>query len=154
MNGHPNPLHLSPHARAVGLWLLVVAAMVGAMTVLGGVTRLTESGLSMVEWRPLIGALPPFSDGEWARVFALYQTSPEYQKINSGMSLADFKQIFWWEYIHRFWGRLIGLPHGILLDQRRDSQRPASQNDFAIGPWWQPRRYWLVDGEIWPGRQA
>ena len=93
------------------IWLLVVAAMVGAMTVIGGVTRLTESGLSMVEWRPLIGALPPFSDGEWARVFALYQTSPEYQKINSGMSLAEFKQIFWWEYIHRFWGRLIGLAY-------------------------------------------
>ncbi len=63
MNGQPISLHLSPHARAVGLWLLVVAAMVGAMTVIGGVTRLTESGLSMVEWRPLIGALPPISDG-------------------------------------------------------------------------------------------
>jgi len=115
MTSQPIQLHLLPHARAIGLWLLVVAAMVGAMTVIGGVTRLTESGLSMVEWRPLIGALPPISDGEWARVFALYQTSPEYQKINSGMSLAEFKQIFWWEYIHRFWGRLIGLAYAAPL---------------------------------------
>lgn len=115
MNNQPIQLHLCPHARTVGLWLLVVAAMVGAMTVIGGVTRLTESGLSMVEWRPLIGALPPMSDAEWARVFGLYQTSPEYQKINSGMSLAEFKQIFWWEYIHRFWGRMIGLAYAAPL---------------------------------------
>lgn len=103
------PLHRHPHGRTIGIWLLIVAGMVGAMTVIGGVTRLTESGLSMVEWRPLIGSLPPIRDVEWARVFALYQASPEYQKVNAGMSLAEFKAIFWWEYIHRFWGRLIGL---------------------------------------------
>jgi cytochrome c oxidase assembly protein subunit 15 len=115
MNTQTLQLHLTPHARTIGIWLLIVAAMVGAMTVIGGVTRLTESGLSMVEWRPLIGTLPPFSDQEWARVFALYQTSPEYQKINSGMSLAEFKAIFWWEYVHRFWGRIIGLAYAAPL---------------------------------------
>jgi len=95
--------------RALALWLFVVAGLVGAMTVIGGVTRLTESGLSMVEWRPLIGAFPPVSEVEWLRVFDLYRQTPEFQKVNSFMTLADFKQIFWWEFIHRLWGRLIGL---------------------------------------------
>jgi len=83
--------------------------MVIAMMLIGAVTRLTESGLSMVEWRPLIGALPPLSESEWQRVFALYKDTSEYQLANAGMSLAQFKEIFWWEYIHRVWGRLIGL---------------------------------------------
>lgn len=101
---------IAPSARRpIALWLLVVAGMVGTMTVIGGVTRLTESGLSMVEWRPLIGWLPPLSAEEWTRVFDLYRATPEYQKINAGMSLAEFKAIFWWEFIHRVWGRLIGL---------------------------------------------
>lgn len=95
--------------KAIGFWLFVVAALVGAMTVIGGITRLTESGLSMVEWRPLVGWLPPLNDGEWARVFDLYRASPEYQKINAGMSLSEFQAIFWWEFVHRVWGRLIGL---------------------------------------------
>ena len=86
---------------AIGLWLLVCAALVFAMVVIGGVTRLTHSGLSMVEWRPLIGILPPLSDMEWQRVFGLYQLSPEYLQINKGMSLDDFKGIFWWEWFHR-----------------------------------------------------
>lgn len=101
--------------RPIGLWLLAVAGLVGAMTVIGGVTRLTESGLSMVEWRPLIGWLPPISDAEWARVFDLYRATPEYQKINRGMSLAEFQTIFWWEFIHRVWGRLIGLAYALPL---------------------------------------
>ncbi len=95
--------------RAVGLWLLICAAMILAMAVIGAITRLTESGLSIMEWAPLAGALPPLSEGEWQRVFALYQQIPEYQEINRGMSLAEFKTIFWWEYIHRLWGRLIGV---------------------------------------------
>jgi len=95
--------------RAVGLWLLICAAMILAMAVIGAITRLTESGLSIMEWAPLAGALPPLSESEWQRVFALYQQIPEYQEINRGMSLAEFKTIFWWEYIHRLWGRLIGL---------------------------------------------
>ena len=89
--------------------------MVFAMTVIGAITRLTESGLSMVEWRPLIGTLPPLSEPEWQRVFALYRETPEYRYLNSGMSLAGFKEIFFWEWFHRLWGRLIGLVFAVPL---------------------------------------
>jgi len=89
--------------------------MVFAMAVIGAVTRLTESGLSMVEWRPLIGTLPPLSDGEWQRVFDLYRETPEYQKKNFGMDMAEFKNIFFWEWFHRFWGRLIGVVYALPL---------------------------------------
>lgn len=99
----------------VRTWLGVSAFMVFAMAVIGAITRLTESGLSMVEWRPLIGAIPPLSADEWNRVFALYQQTPEYQKINSGMSVDEFKGIFFWEWFHRLWGRLIGLVYGVPL---------------------------------------
>ncbi|MDE0811392.1 MAG: COX15/CtaA family protein [Alphaproteobacteria bacterium] len=95
--------------RAIGMWLFSVAGMVAIMVVIGGITRLTGSGLSMVEWRPLIGWLPPLSEEAWLRAFALYQNSPEYLKVNAWMGLDDFRQIFWWEYVHRLWGRLIGL---------------------------------------------
>lgn len=78
------------------------------MVVIGGITRLTGSGLSMVEWRPLMGALPPMSETEWLDVFAKYQESPQYQTVNQWMTLSDFKSIFFWEYLHRLFGRLIG----------------------------------------------
>lgn len=105
-----------PHARrALAIWLFLVAGCVGAMTVIGGITRLTESGLSMVEWRPLIGWLPPVSHEEWMRVFELYRATPEYRHVNAGMSLADFQEIFWWEFIHRVWGRLIGVVYALPL---------------------------------------
>lgn len=99
--------------KPITIWLFSCAFMVFAMMVIGAVTRLTESGLSMVEWRPLIGALPPMNEAEWERVFALYQQTPEYQKINSWMGIADFKQIFFWEWFHRLWGRLIGLVYAL-----------------------------------------
>ncbi|TQV73313.1 COX15/CtaA family protein [Denitrobaculum tricleocarpae] len=95
--------------RSVGLWLLSCCAMILAMAVIGAITRLTESGLSIMEWAPIGGTLPPLSDAEWQRVFALYRQIPEYQQVNAGMSLEEFKTIFWWEYIHRLWGRLIGV---------------------------------------------
>lgn len=79
------------------------------MAVIGAMTRLTQSGLSMVEWRPLIGALPPLSQADWQALFGEYQRSPEYRQLHGWMSLADFQGIFWWEYVHRLWGRLIGL---------------------------------------------
>ena len=101
--------------RAIAIWLFIMAVLVGLMVVIGGVTRLTGSGLSMVEWRPLIGTLPPLSDAEWQRVFTLYQASPEYQEINYGMSMGAFKQIFFWEYFHRLWGRMLGLAFGLPL---------------------------------------
>lgn len=95
--------------RAVGLWLLGCCAMVLAMAVIGAITRLTESGLSIMEWAPISGTLPPLSQAEWERLFALYQQIPEYQQVNAWMGLDEFKTIFWWEYIHRLWGRLIGV---------------------------------------------
>lgn len=85
------------------------------MIVIGAITRLTESGLSMVEWRPLIGILPPLSHPEWERVFALYQQTPEFQMKNSWMGLADFKIIFFWEWFHRFWGQIIGMAYALPL---------------------------------------
>ena len=94
--------------KAVGLWLLICSAMIFAMAVIGALTRLTESGLSIMEWAPLSGALPPLSEAEWQRLFALYRQIPEYQEVNRGMSLEEFRGIFWLEYIHRLWGRLIG----------------------------------------------
>jgi len=93
----------------VGAWLLVCCALVFAMVMLGGVTRLTGSGLSIVEWRPVTGILPPLSEAEWLREFAAYQLSPEFQKINHAMDVHAFKEIFWLEYLHRLLGRLIGV---------------------------------------------
>lgn len=96
-------------------WLCLSAFMVFAMAIIGAITRLTESGLSMVEWRPLIGALPPLNETEWARVFNLYQISPQYQQINADMTLSEFKNIFFWEWFHRLWGRMIGLVFALPL---------------------------------------
>ena len=98
-----------PGRRAVAAWLLVCAALVAIMVLVGGVTRLTHSGLSIVEWQPLVGTLPPLSEGDWQVVFEKYKQTPEYRLVNFGMSLAEFKGIFWWEYAHRLLGRLIGL---------------------------------------------
>ena len=95
--------------RAIAAWLFTMAAMILVMVSIGGITRLTGSGLSIVEWRPLMGSLPPLSDVEWTRIFSLYQTSPQYQEVNTGITLSGFKAIFWWEWVHRFWGRLIGV---------------------------------------------
>ena len=95
--------------RAVATWLLICCGLVFAMVVLGGVTRLTGSGLSMVDWRPLMGILPPIGDAEWQRVFEMYQQSPEFLKVNSDFGVNEFKSIFWLEYLHRLLGRTIGL---------------------------------------------
>lgn len=94
--------------RAIAIWLLGCCAMILAMVVIGGITRLTESGLSIMEWAPLAGTLPPLTEAEWQRVFELYQAIPQYQSINAGMTLDEFRNIFWWEWTHRLWGRLIG----------------------------------------------
>lgn len=93
---------------AVGIWLLICCLMIYAMVVLGGVTRLTGSGLSMVEWDPVFGIVPPLSESEWQAVFSKYQASPEYRHVNVGMDLAGFKSIYWFEYAHRLLGRAIG----------------------------------------------
>jgi cytochrome c oxidase assembly protein subunit 15 len=95
--------------RAVALWLFACCALVFAMVVVGGVTRLTHSGLSITEWQPIVGTVPPLSQADWDAAFAKYQATPEYRDVNRGMSLAEFKGIFWWEYAHRLLGRLIGV---------------------------------------------
>lgn len=94
--------------RSVRAWLIVVAALVVCTLMVGGATRLTESGLSIVEWKPVTGTIPPLTDAEWTRQFEAYKKIPQYREMNRGMSLSEFKTIFWWEWGHRLLGRLIG----------------------------------------------
>lgn len=94
--------------RRVAGWLLLCAGLVFAMVLVGGVTRLTRSGLSIVEWQPLVGALPPLSQADWEALFARYRETPEFRLVNFQMTLEGFKGIFWWEYLHRLLGRAIG----------------------------------------------
>lgn len=99
-----------PHNnRFFALGLIISSLMVFVMIVLGGITRLMGAGLSIVDWQPIMGILPPFSEQAWQQKFLLYQRFPEYQKVNLGMTLAEFKPLFWMEYGHRLWGRLMGL---------------------------------------------
>lgn len=95
--------------RPLIVWLLAGCFLVALMVIVGGITRLTESGLSIVNWNLLMGTLPPLNEQQWQEVFEMYQQSPEYKKVNTHFELEDFKSIFWWEYIHRLLGRLIGL---------------------------------------------
>ena len=95
--------------RSVAAWLFVCCGLVFAMVVIGGVTRLTHSGLSITEWQPIVGTLPPLNDAQWQAAFTKYQATPEYQQVNTQMLLNEFKGIFWWEYFHRLLGRLIGV---------------------------------------------
>lgn len=108
---------------AVRRWLLAIWALVLVMVVVGGITRLTGSGLSIVEWQPVIGILPPLSEHDWQALFSQYQSSPQFRDVNHWMALADFKRIFFWEYVHRLIGRLIGfavlLPFGLFALQGR-----------------------------------
>jgi cytochrome c oxidase assembly protein subunit 15 len=94
--------------RAVRLWLIIAAALVFAMVLVGGATRLTESGLSIVEWKPVTGAVPPLSEADWQAEFQKYQAIPQYTQLNHGMSLDEFKTIYWWEWAHRLLGRVVG----------------------------------------------
>ena len=114
-SGAPAPARTSARPRAISQWLFVVAALVFTMVVVGGITRLTESGLSMVRWEPISGTIPPLNEADWQAEFDAYRTSPEYQKINRGMSLSEFKEIFFWEYVHRLLGRFIGLAFALPL---------------------------------------
>lgn len=109
------PVTLDPRKQAIARWLLICCALVFAMVVLGGVTRLTGSGLSMAEWRPIMGTLPPLSDAEWQRVFDIYKQTPEFIHVNSDMDLEGFKGIFWLEYLHRLLGRLLGFAFSLPL---------------------------------------
>ncbi|MDB4511854.1 COX15/CtaA family protein [Arenicella sp.] len=108
-------MNTNRNSQILGLWLMFCACVVYFMIVVGGITRLTQSGLSMVEWAPIMGILPPIGEAAWLEVFNKYRAYPEYQQVNAGMSLDAFKSIFWWEYGHRILGRIIGLIYFIPL---------------------------------------
>lgn len=112
---HPPALPAAVRPRAIAAWLLGVAALVFAMVVVGGITRLTESGLSITRWDVVSGTLPPLNDAAWAAQFEAYKQSSQYKMMNQGMSLEAFKGIFFWEYVHRLLGRLIGLAYALPL---------------------------------------
>lgn len=107
----------TPRPLALSHLLLFVAALVFAMVVVGGITRLTESGLSITEWKPVTGAVPPLTQEDWLRAFEMYKQIPEYREVTgpAGMTLSDFKQIYWWEFIHRLLGRVIGIAFALPL---------------------------------------
>ena len=127
------------HQKQVVSWLAICGFMVFCMIIVGGATRLTHSGLSIVEWAPLVGTIPPLNYANWIQVFDAYKSSPEYQLINYGMSLGEFKVIFWWEYFHRLLGRLIGLvffiPFAYFLFTRRLNSNLVARllGIFALG---------------------
>jgi heme a synthase len=110
-------------ARPIVAWLLACCALVFAMVVVGGVTRLTHSGLSITEWQPIVGTVPPLSAADWNEAFAKYQQTPEFRDVNHAMTLGEFKGIFWWEYFHRLLGRAIGVvflvPYLVFLARNR-----------------------------------
>lgn len=108
MQGNVSPKQVTarPYIR---IWLYVVAGLVFAMVIVGGATRLTDSGLSITEWKPLLGAIPPLNDTDWNEAFHKYQAIPEYHLVNKGMDVESFKFIYWWEWSHRFLGRFIGV---------------------------------------------
>lgn len=139
-----------PHSRAIALWLFACAAMVFVMVALGGVTRLTESGLSITSWQLVSGVLPPLSEAEWQSAFAAYKAIPQYQAIHAGMSLADFKTIYFWEWLHRLWGRLIGLvfllPFLYFLSRRQIPRAlaPKLAGLFALGALQGALGWWMV----------
>src|SRR5713226_6668106 len=103
------PAQQASPTRAVRWWLFGVATLIAIMVLVGGATRLTESGLSIVEWKPVTGTLPPFTQEQWAQAFEGYKAIPQYRELNAGMSLAEFRTIFWWEWSHRLLGRMIGV---------------------------------------------
>ncbi len=100
-----------PDNRAIRWWLLSIAVLIAIMVLVGGATRLTESGLSIVEWKPVTGTLPPLTQEQWTQAYEAYKTIPQYRELNAGMNLGEFKTIFWWEWSHRLLGRVIGVAY-------------------------------------------
>ncbi len=137
---------------AIRVWLVVIFLMVAAMIAVGGLTRLTDSGLSITEWRPVMGALPPLNEADWADQFAKYQASPQFKLMNSHMELAEFKVIFWWEWGHRQSGAAgwAGLGAGLFL-LCADAAGAGGVDAAAVGAGragWFAGRDWLVDGVV------
>ncbi len=135
MIGVPQQQH-SPN-RAVQWWLGLIAVLIAIMVLVGGATRLTESGLSIVEWKPVVGALPPLGLDQWDQAFEAYKSIPQYRELNGGMTLGEFKTIFWWEWSHRLLGRAIGVAY--LLPFLWFIWRGALAADLK-------RRLWLIFG--------
>ncbi len=131
------PAQQASPTRAVRWWLFGVAALIAIMVLVGGATRLTESGLSIVEWKPVTGTLPPLNQEQWTEAFDAYKTIPQYRELNAGMNLAEFKTIFWWEWSHRLLGRVIGV--GYLLPFLWFLWRGILSTDLR-------RRLWLIFG--------
>lgn len=127
------------YRKQVVTWLTICGLLVFCMIIVGGATRLTHSGLSIVEWEPIVGTIPPITDTDWNQVFDEYKGSPEYELVNFGMSLDEFKVIFWWEYFHRLLGRMIGLvffvPFLYFLMRRRLNSELTTRllGIFALG---------------------
>jgi cytochrome c oxidase assembly protein subunit 15 len=123
----------------VRAWLFAVAGLVVVMVVVGGATRLTDSGLSITEWQPILGAVPPLTDGDWQAAFAKYREIPEYELVNKGMSIEAFKFIYWWEWSHRFLGRVVGvafaLPFAVfwIMGRLRPGLAPKLLGVLALG---------------------
>jgi cytochrome c oxidase assembly protein subunit 15 len=131
------PAPQAPHVSAVRWWLLSIAVLIAIMVLVGGATRLTESGLSIVEWKPVTGTLPPLTQEQWTQAFEAYKTIPQYRELNAGMNLGEFKTIFWWEWSHRLLGRVIGIAY--LLPFLWFLWRGALGADLR-------RRLWLIFG--------
>ena len=145
-----DPAIIDAHRQIVRFWLYGVAVLIALMVIVGGITRLTDSGLSIVEWRPVTGTVPPLSENAWAAEFEKYKTSSEYELVNKGMTLNEFKRIYWWEWAHRLLGRVIGaaflLP--LLLFQFRGWIEPGIKWRlwliFALGALQGGIGWWMV----------
>jgi len=142
------------HRRPVAIWLFAMSALVALMVIVGGATRLTDSGLSIVEWRPVTGAVPPLSEAHWQAEFEKYKTIPEYEEVNWGMSLDEFKEIYWWEWGHRFLGRLIGfaflIPLIFFIATRRVDRALATRLGvlFVLGGLQGALGWWMVSSGL------
>jgi cytochrome c oxidase assembly protein subunit 15 len=140
--------------RAVGIWLLVIAVLIALIVIVGGLTRLTESGLSITEWRPVTGMLPPLSQGAWEAEFQKYQGTTQYALLNQGMGLAAFKAIYWWEWGHRFLGRVVGFvflfPFVYFLVKKRITGKLAARLSviFLLGAAQGALGWWMVQSGL------
>src|SRR3954469_25844773 len=146
--------------RGVGLWLFAIAAMIGLMVIVGGLTRLTGSGLSITEWQPVTGVIPPLSEAAWQAEFAKYQGTPQYELLNRGMGIAGFKAIYWWEWTHRLLGRLLGflflVPFLVFLKQHRIDRGIAFRLGmiFLLGAAQGALGWWMVQSGLTGARVA
>src|SRR2546423_4983427 len=150
-------LPLTRSDRAVAIWLFAIAALIALMVVIGGLTRLTGSGLSITEWQPVTGVIPPLNQADWQAEFAKYQGTPQYELLNRGIGLAAFKSIYLWEWTHRLVGRILGVvfivPFLAFVWQRRINARIASRLGviFLLGAAQGVLGWWMVESGLTAG---